>query len=239
MSPLLVAAARTVPLFQLLPFGPRTVRLVVALAVAVVVAPAAASPSAETVATQIPLLVAETLSGIALGLVGAALFLGASAAGALVDEARQPALRRIPRDGAFRRLQLFFALAIFAAAGGPSLACAAVAETYLALPPGHALSALDAVAIASVARLLASAVALSAPLLAAVLLAEVAVGLVERAAPALARVAAPGPAAGTLRGLAAVLVLALTAATGAILLDGGAHTIASDLEGAARALGGR
>jgi flagellar biosynthetic protein FliR len=222
---LLVALARVGPFVWLgLPFGGRWLRAIVALLLAL---PVAASLS---VAGTVPLLVREAIAGSTLGLVASVPVRAFEAAGALVDRARSPHARTF--EGAF----LLLALALFAAAGGPALWVSALAESYRALPVGGAAiePAGATMVIEAAGRLVVAAVAWSAPLLAALLAADVLVGLVARAAPSLAPTGAARPA----RELALLVALAASSTALAAALGGGIARTAEELARAARALAG-
>jgi flagellar biosynthetic protein FliR len=204
VSPVLLGAARVLPVALLGPaFGGRSwiARLLVGgLMVAVVwpaVAPAAASAGAVA-------LFHEVLVGLALGLVAAIPFRALEAAGALQDAARTDG------GGPFGEAWGLFALALFAALGGPLAVARALGESYLAVPPGAPLGAGGVqVAIEAGVRLVVSAAALAAPALAALLLVEIVAALVVRAQPLADEVVGRA----SVRTLILVVVLALSAST--------------------------
>lgn len=193
----LVALARIGPLVALTPALGIGVwpKLIVAAILTAFVAPSLSSGP----------LVRELLVGASLGLTAAVPFRAAEAAGLLVKRATGEGYK-------------LFALAVFAALGGPRLVVAALARSYEAFPVGGAAPGVASVLVA-VGQLITAAASIAAPALAALLLAELAVGLVHRAEPA----AAEAVAAPSVRLLAMLLALALAAGTAARLL---AHSLA-------------
>lgn len=134
------------------------------------------------------LIFRELLVGLTLALVASVPFRAAEAAGALTDHARSgttPGVARRPLAEAYGLL----ALALFAALSGPRLMVAALADSYAAFPVGGLPSVEGGLTVATEAAftLIGSAVALAAPALAALLLAELVAGLAVRAQPALAQ----------------------------------------------------
>ncbi|HEX4459633.1 MAG TPA: flagellar biosynthetic protein FliR [Polyangia bacterium] len=145
----------------------------------------------------------EPLVGLALGLVAALPFAAAEAAGALVDASVQPWRARAQTDRQpLADAYALLALALFAALGGPAATLRAALGSYVEWPLGAAPSQAELLSIG--ARLVTTAAELAAPALAALLLADLALALVARAQPALARAVDVAP----LRMLAALLVLA-------------------------------
>jgi len=193
----LVALARIGPLVALTPaLGVGAwPKLIVAAILTALVAPSVGAGSP----------VHELLVGATLGLTAAVPFRAAEAAGLLVKR---------PTGEGYK----LFALAVFAALGGPRLVVAALARSYEAFPVAGAAPGVES-AIAAVGQLIVAAASIAAPALAALLLAELAVGLVHRAQPA----AADAIAAPSVRLLAMLLALALAAGTAARLL---AHSLA-------------
>jgi flagellar biosynthetic protein FliR len=156
----------------------------------------------------------------------AAPFFAARAGGALVDRARGG------RDRSLETAIGLLALALFAAVGGPRLVVVGVAESYAALPVGAALDAqagLRALVDAG-GRIVVAGIAVAAPALAAMLLAELVMTAVVRAQPALAHAIG----AGGVRTLVAVVVVGLSVVAAAQAL--GLGQIAGALEGAVKGL---
>jgi flagellar biosynthesis protein FliR len=179
-----LGAARALPLtFLAPPFGAATpgVRVLVAAVLVLLSGPALAA------AAPPPLLVAalarELAVGVTLGVVAAIPFRAAEAGGALIDDALWPRRAR-----SFADAYLLLALALFAALDGPRLVALAWGQSYVAFPVGAVPAApaeLNA-AVEAGARLVATAAALAAPVLGALLVADVVAGLIARAQPPLA-----------------------------------------------------
>lgn len=232
MTELLVALARTGPLAWLgLPIAPPLVRGVLGVVLALAVLPATAALPAD--APLLLLLVREATVGLALGLVASIPLRAAEAAGGLIDQARRPRSRG-GLAASLRSGYLLFALAAFASLGGPRLWVDALGESYLALPIGRATVGGAAVAIEAVARLLTAAALLCAPALAALLAADLVIGLLTRSAPSL-RATGGGRGARDLAGLAMV---AASAGALSLALGGMVDAIQVDLAAAVRALAG-
>ena len=207
---LALAAARVGPLAMVAaPFGRAwTARAIVgALLVAVVLPAVMAQPAASMSA-----LPSELVVGLLLGVVAALPFAAAEAAGALVGVGLHPwrARRGAAASGGasasdgrpLADAYALFALALFAVADGPRLVAVAAGKSYLAWPIGQAPSAAQLVGVG--AQLVATAIAIAAPPLAAMLVAELLLALVARVQPALGRAVDAAP----LRALAILLVAA-------------------------------
>jgi flagellar biosynthetic protein FliR len=203
-APLLALAlvlARVGPLVTLLPFlgggalSP-AVRGAVTLAVAVAVFPAAApEPSALPADAGLLLLgLKELLVGTSLGLVGAVAFHVLSMAGELVDQARGGLGQvRDPSSGEsaspLATFHLQVGVVLFLLMGGHRAFLAALAGSYEAIPlaelPLSPQGTLEASLL--LARLVGGAIAaalmLAAPAISAILLTDLAMGLLGRAAP--------------------------------------------------------
>ncbi|HEX6839482.1 MAG TPA: flagellar biosynthetic protein FliR [Polyangia bacterium] len=169
--------------------------IVGALLVAAVVPAVMAQPAATMAA-----LPTEIVVGLLLGVVAALPFAAAEAAGALSDAGVHPWRARRHERGPLAEAYLLFALALFAVADGPRLVAVAAGRSYAAWPIGHAPSVAEVVGVG--ATLVATAVAVAAPALAAMVVAELVLALVGRVQPALARAVDASP----LRALAVVLV---------------------------------
>jgi type III secretion protein T len=202
-----LAAARMGPLALVAaPFGRAWgARVIVgALLTAAVVPFVLAQPAAAWTA-----LPSEILLGLVLGLVAALPFAAAEAAGALVDAGVHPWRARQGERGPLAEAYFLFALALFAAADGPRLVAVAAAKSYVAWPIGHAPALGEVVGVG--AALVAAAVGLAAPALAAMVVAELFLALVGRVQPALGRAVDAAP----LRALAMLLVAAAAVYAGA------------------------
>jgi len=202
-----LAAARMGPLALVAaPFSRAwSVRAIVGALLVAAVLPAVMAQSAAMPAATMAALPSEMLVGLLLGVVAALPFAAAEAAGALADAGVQPwrAWRasdgdRGPLGDAYR----LFALALFAVADGPRLVAVAAGKSYAAWPIGQAPSQAQVLAVG--ATLVATALALAAPVLAAMVVAELVLALVGRVQPSLARTVDAAP----LRALAVLLVAA-------------------------------
>jgi flagellar biosynthetic protein FliR len=199
-----LVAARWLPLTVLAPFfGARTMpalaRLGLAFALTLLVFPAAYAASGPLPAggTALALLVVrEVLVGALLGLVVAIPFYALEAAGRLVDAARgarmaevlaAPTEVRTSPTGAFL---LLLGAVLFLVVDGHLLVISAVGQSYRALPVGAALPP-DAparvlpLALHLGSELLLVALGIAAPVLAAVVLVDLSLGLAGRLAPRL------------------------------------------------------
>jgi len=202
---LALGAARATPVvWMVAPLGgprlPAPVRaglalLLAALASPILIASAGAAALARASAPELTLLFArEVLVGLCLGFVASAAFRAAEIAGRLGDTLRGANIAEIlvptaeERSSPLGVLYLLLATVVFLQIGGVARLCAALLDSYRALPIGGGLdagSARRAAAIVTVAsaRLIASGVALAAPVIVALWLTDLALGLVARAAP--------------------------------------------------------
>jgi flagellar biosynthesis protein FliR len=200
-----LGAARATPIvWMVAPLGgprlPTPVRvglalLLAALASPALVASAAAAALAQASAVTLALALArEVLVGLCLGFVASAAFRAAEIAGRLGDTLRGANVAEIlvptaeERSSPLGVLYLLLATIIFLQIGGVPRLCDALLESYRVLPVGGGLevgAARRAAAVVTVAsaRLIASGVALAAPVIVALWLTDLALGLVARAAP--------------------------------------------------------
>lgn len=214
LPPLLLAlalgAARAVPIVWLVPaFGGRDLPIAVRLGMGLVLAslglphllPGAAAGALAASGPLAWLLVAarEALIGAAVGLVVSFIFRAAEAAGGLADVLRGASLGEIlspasgTRTSPIGALYLLAATVIFLELGGLGRLAGALARSYEALPIGGGASAGVSVAtvrsaaglvLSASAKLIESAIGLAAPVIVALLLADVALGFVGRITPA-------------------------------------------------------
>jgi type III secretion protein T len=233
-----VVAARMTPLALVAPWAAGlgglgiVARLLVALGLSLLASALAPVASAPT----LPLVASELLIGGVLGLLTAIPFRAAQAAGALVDVARGGGRTRGPLADAL----LLLALALFSALDGPRLVVAAALESYVALPPGALVAAPAFAAVAAAgARIIALAATLAAPILAALVLAELVGALAVRVASG--RTPERGPASDVARQVVAVGALAAAAialARGIAGGDAGLRGLPSLVGDVVRLLGG-
>lgn len=228
-----LGAARTLPLTWLVPAlgGPRVaaeirVGLGVLLAVLCLplVLPSLRSPAlaGTDVGPLLWILLAarELAVGLTVGLCTAAVFRAAEAAGRLVDVFRGANLAEVLAPTSDERtspagdLYLFIVVVLFLELGGLGFLATALGRSYQAVPIGAGIDATASVAalrsaaglvVQATAMLLETAVALAAPVLVASWIADVAFGVVGRAAPQIPLYFAAMPAKALL-GLGVVLV---------------------------------
>jgi flagellar biosynthesis protein FliR len=235
---LALCAARVIPVLVLAPFlggklVPSTVKVGLAAAVALLIWPQAlrgvALPQLGTVHVVL-LLAKEAFVGVALGLCAALVFLAAEAAGRLIDVARGANLAEslVPQSGTraspLADLYLQLAVVVFLAMGGHRLFLAALARSYevipvSAFPSAAGLGALALATIAMTGQMLLVAVGLATPVLLAVVLTDLALGLVNRVAPQLNAFVLGMPAKAL---VGAVLVLVTLSLVVSEVAEGGA-----------------
>ncbi len=205
LAALLLGAARAAPIVWLVgPLGgvrlPAAARvgmaaLLAGVAAPVLVASAAAAGLDRASTFHLTLLLGrELLVGVVLGLVASAAFRAAESAGHLADTLRGANLAEVLAPDSDQRasplavLYLLIATLVFFQIGGVPRLVGALLASYRALPIGGGLDAGAArgaaaiVAVAS-ARVIASGVALAAPVIVALWLTDLALGLIARAAP--------------------------------------------------------
>jgi type III secretory pathway component EscT len=209
-----LAAARTVPIAWLVPAfgGPRlapSFRILLGGLLAVLCLPAVSAPGGLTAAVVggaglgpvgwALVLARELLVGATVGFCVAAMFQAAEAAGRLADIARGANLAEVlsplsdERSSPTGDLYLLLSLVVFFELGGLRALAGALGRSYEAVPVivgsgGSALGAVRPVAeliVACVGKLLESAVGLAAPVLVALWMADVVLGVVGRAVPQL------------------------------------------------------
>jgi len=200
-----LAAARLLPVIWLVtPLGgprlPVPVRVGFAALLALVAAPALAGATgratlAELSALHFMLLLArEIVVGFCLGLVASAAFRAAEVAGRLGDTLRGANVAEILVPTADERasplgvLYVLLATIVFLQIGGVPRLVEALLSSYRTLPLGAGLAEPAArraalVVIMSSAKLIASGLALAAPVVVALWLTDLALGLIARAAP--------------------------------------------------------
>ena len=196
--------ARWVPLVILAPFFaakamPASARIGIALALTVLVLPAAhqAAGTLPSTGMSLALLVLrETLIGALIGLFVSIPFYALEAGGRLIDSVRgarmaevmaAPTAVRASPTGA---LLLLLGVVLFMAVDGHLLVISAVGQSYRTLPVGGALAA-DAparvipLALHLSAQLFLVAVGIAAPVIAATILVDLSLGMAGRVAPRL------------------------------------------------------
>jgi type III secretory pathway component EscT len=202
-----LGAARAVPVtWMVSPLGggrlPVMMRVGLGMLLAMLRAPALASAAAaaglaRASAPALVLLVTrEILVGLTLGLVVSFAFRAAEAAGRLADTLRGANVAEIlvptadERSSPLGALYLLVATALFLEIGGVPRLVESLGRSYQAVPMAAVPSAAGAARAAALvglasARLIESALGLAAPVVVALWLADLALGLVARAAPQL------------------------------------------------------
>jgi flagellar biosynthetic protein FliR len=210
VTPLLVAAARVAPIFLVAPFFggqavPVWVRIVLAGLFAALLAPAVPAAGVTPL-----LLVKEAAIGLALAFLASLPLWAAEAAGSLAD----------PRLG---RFALLLGVTVFFVAGGHLAFVRALAASYDAVPVGALPARVPADAVLrATAQLVASAVGLAAPVLAAQIIVFIVLALAGRAAPAYGAVRALAIPFAFLLSVGAMALAVrgeLAAAVGRLVLD--------------------
>ncbi len=148
---------------------------------------------AESLVQWLVLIGAELLVGMALGLGVALLLSGADAAGQLVGQASGLMAAELfdptqnENVALFSRLLFLTAVAIFVLLGGHRMVMAALLDTFRAMPPGTAAwrASLAETFVTLASQSLALGVRAAAPALAALLLANLVLGLIGRTLPQL------------------------------------------------------
>jgi len=234
-----LGAARTVPVTWLVPpLGgarlPAAARLAFGLLLAALAAPALAAGASgleQGGAWLLAVLARELVVGFGLGLVVSFAFRAAETAGRLVDVLRGASLAEVlvptseERASPLAALYGLLAALVFLELGGVPRLLEALVVSYRAVPlaaslPPATLRAAASVVVVSSARLLEAAVALAAPVIVALWLTDLALGMVARVAPQVPVYFVGLPAKGLL-------------AVGVVLLGLGAldHALAAELPG--------
>ena len=183
----------TAPLFSSLGL-PRQVRAFLAVAMALLVTPIyldTSMPPVENLGRCAHLMINEVAVGLLLGMGMNILFSGIMVAGQIVSQMSGLSLADVFNPGfdenasVFSQLFYFLVLAVFVAVGGHRIMTAALLDTFAWAPPGHAMlgetfvEALTSVMTQSFALGLRAA----APLLIALFLSTLVLGLVSRTLP--------------------------------------------------------
>ena len=198
-----VGSARTLPIAWLLPaFGgqnvPAPVRMGIGLALSALCLPhvllALPSPVSGGITFWILLLMREAAVGLTVGFVGSLVFLAAEGAGRLVDTLRGANLAEVlspateGRSSPLGDVMLLLACVIFLEMGGVGQVAAALYRSYEAVPLSLAstpasLAAAARLVVITTAMLIESTLALAAPAVVAMLLADLVLGAIARMAP--------------------------------------------------------
>lgn len=194
--------ARVVPIVQLAPFlggkaTPRTVKTSIAFALAILVAPVVWTPEflfAEISTIDLGLLIAkEALVGLTLGFVTALVFESVRMAGQIIDAARGQTMANVmvpqlpERVSVTADLLYQFSIALFFVLGGHHLFVTALVRSYRVIPPADFIAVDGPQTVLTIARLTADSIAigllLALPVVAAILLADMVLALINKSAP--------------------------------------------------------
>lgn len=200
-----LAAARVLPIFAIAPFAggrlvPAPIRIAVSLAFVALLWPAlhAATPDVARLggAAFAGLILKELVIGAVLGFLVALPFWAAEAAGRLADTARGANLSEVlvPQTGTTTSplgdLSLQLAIVVFFAVDGHLLFLRSLATSYEGLPlvgfpTSPTPAAVTDLAVDATSRMILAALGMAAPVLAALFLADVALGLLNRVSPSI------------------------------------------------------
>jgi flagellar biosynthetic protein FliR len=187
------ALVMTAPIFGSMAV-PRQVRLIIAVAISLLVTPvnfSAPLPPMENLAHYGRHLASEVLIGLLLGLGINILFSGIQVAGQIVSQMSGLSLADVFNPGfeedasVFSQLFYFLTLAVFVAVGGHRIVTESLLETFAWAPPGHAALGHTTVDVITsiVTQSFAIGIRAAAPLLVAMTLATLVLGLISRTLP--------------------------------------------------------
>ena len=188
------AAARVAGALWAVPFGggrwvPVTVRLGLAAALALILAPHLMTGALQQPAPATPLLLAllakEALLGLALGLVMAVVFWGVESAGRLMDTSLGAQGPGSAETWPLPRLLPLLTVALFLLLGGHRLYILALARSFEVIPPwtipgGEGLAGLMTLLLSLGGEIFLLALLLAAPLIGSMLLADLALAWISR-----------------------------------------------------------
>lgn len=183
----------TAPLFGTLSM-PRQVRVVLAVAISLLITPVFLGSSIPPIDSTVEfgrLLINELLVGLLLGLGVNILFSGVQVAGQIVSQLSGMSLADVSSPGfdedipVFAQLYYFLTLAVFVAVGGHRIVTQSLLETFTTLPPGHAALGNSFVEVLTgiMTQAFVLGIKAAAPLLTALLLANLTLGLISRTLP--------------------------------------------------------
>jgi flagellar biosynthesis protein FliR len=187
------ALVMTAPIFgsQALP---RRVRALLAVAMTLLVTPVflgTSMPAIENTAEYGRMLANEALVGLLLGFGMNILFSGIQVAGQIASQLSGLSLAEVFSPGfeedvsVFSQLFYFLTLAVFVAVGGHRIVTEALLDTFTAAPPGHAglgTNFVD-VLLSVLTQSFALGIRAAAPLMVALLLSNLVLGLISRTLP--------------------------------------------------------
>jgi flagellar biosynthetic protein FliR len=183
----------TAPIFGTMSM-PRQVRIVLAVAMSLLVAPVflnASIPAIESLPEYGRLMINELLVGLLLGLGINILFAGIQVAGQIISQMSGMSLADVFNPGFDEQIsvfsQLFYMLTVtaFVGIGGHRIVTNALLETFAVLPPGHAALGDNFVQVLTgiMTQAFVLGIRAAAPLLTALLLSNLMLGLISRTLP--------------------------------------------------------
>jgi flagellar biosynthesis protein FliR len=183
----------TAPIFGM-PGLPRRVRAFIAVAISLLVTPVylgTSLPPVEQIFDYAHLLANEALTGLLLGLSVNILFSGIQVAGQIVSQMSGLSLADVfnpafdEEVSVFSQLFYFLTMAVFVAVGGHRIVMEALLDTFAAAPPGHAALGSNFVEVLTnvATQSFALGIRAAAPLLTALLLSNLVLGLISRTLP--------------------------------------------------------
>ena len=191
--------ARTSTLLMTAPiFGtqglPRRVRALIAVAISLLVTPVylgTSLPPVEQMFDYGRLLANEALTGLLLGLSVSIMFSGIQVAGQIVSQMSGLSIAAVfdpafEEDASvFSQLFYFVTMAVFVAVGGHRLVTEALLDTFAAAPPGHAMLGSNFVEVLTniATQSFSLGIKAAAPLLTALLISNLVLGLISRTLP--------------------------------------------------------
>jgi flagellar biosynthesis protein FliR len=187
------ALVMTAPIFGSLAL-PRQVRALLAVMLSLLVMPVQAGAyllPIDDMGEYARLLASEALVGLLLGLGITILFSGIQVAGQIVSQMSGLSLADVFNPSfdedvsVFSQLFYFLALAVFVAIGGHRIMTAALLDSFATAPPGHASLGTGYVEVLTniAAQSFALGIRAAAPLLVALLLSTLVLGLISRTLP--------------------------------------------------------
>ena len=173
---------------------PRRVRGLIAVAMSLLVTPAflgTSMPASENIGEYGRMLASEALVGLLLGFGMNILFSGVQVAGQIVSQLSGLSLAEVFSPGfeedvsVFSQLFYMLTLAVFVAVGGHRVMTEALLDTFKAAPPGHAGLGTNFVDVLTsiLTQSFALGIRAAAPLMIALLLSNIVLGLISRTLP--------------------------------------------------------
>jgi flagellar biosynthetic protein FliR len=183
----------TAPIFSA-PGLPRRVRALIAVAISLLVTPVFLGTSLPPIGQLVDfgrLLANEALTGLLIGLSINILFSGVQVAGQIVSQMSGLSIADVFNPAfeedvsVFSNLFYFLTMAVFVSVGGHRIVTEALLDTFAASPPGHCMLGDDFVEVLTnvATQSFALGIRAAAPLLTALLLSNLVLGLISRTLP--------------------------------------------------------